>query len=443
VSANANFLTKFDQTGTHKLEGSFNYRYRDGESDETVDEYQSDLAYNQVGVYLSRVINSENSTQNDYRAKLDYSLPLKDGAKFEAGLQSRIENEDESLDFQDFNTETQQFQNNPDYTSTMDFKENIHSVYSTYSGNLKAIQFVVGLREEYNKRTITHYKESVPHEYKLNRYDFFPSLHLSYELVNKSQLMTNYSRRISRPDGRDLDPFPTYVNQYTIRTGNPALKPEYTNSYEFSYMKKFGKSFVSLETFYRTTNNLKTRLTRVVDGISYMTVDNLNRDHSTGGEIMGNINMTKWLLVNTSFTLYNYKLKGEVEGKSVDKQSTNYSGRLNATVKLTPESRVQLTSFYRSSSVSAQGDQKGTTFTNLSYRQDFMKKKLSATLSMRDVFGTMKMQGTSSGDNFKSTFKMTRDPRVLMLTLSYKINNYKVDRQAPQEENIPADDNGY
>ena len=62
-----------------------------------------------------------------------------------------------------------------------------------------------------------------------------------------------------------------------------------------------------------------------------------------------------------------------------------------------------------------------------------MKKKLSATLSIRDVLGTAKFEGTSFGDDFKSSFKMQREPRVLMLTLSYKINNYKMDRQASGE----------
>lgn len=435
VSANASFLTKFDEMGLHKLEGSFNYRNRDGLSDETIDEYRSDAGYNQIGEYLSRVITDENSNSNDYRAKLDYTLPLKEGAKFEAGLQSRMENEKEDFNFRSYNPVTQNFENNPLFTSSMDFKEDIHSIYSTYTGNLKAIQYVVGLRGEYNKRSITHFKDNVSYPHTLDRFDVFPSAHLSYELVDKSQFMTSYSRRINRPGGRDLDPFPSYMNQYTIRIGNPDLKPEYTDSYEFSYMKKFGNSFVSLETFYRTTNNLMTRIQELKpDGIIYMTTDNLNRDYSMGGEIMGNINLTKWLLVNTSFTLYNYKLKGEVLGKSVDKQSTNYSGRMNATIKFSPESRMQLTGFYRGPSVSAQGEQKGMVFTNLSYRQDFMKKKLSATLSVRDLLGTMKMQGTSVGDNFKSTFRMQREPRVLMLTLSYKINNYKMDKQAPAEQ---------
>lgn len=440
VSAAASFLTKFNDKGTHKLEGSFDYRNRDGFSDETQDEFLSDASFNKTSQYLSRVISHEDSNEDDIRAKLDYTLPLKEGAKFEAGVQTRIESEEESLDFMDFNTSTQQFQNNPDFSSSMKFKEEIHSVYSTYTGNLKAIQFVFGLRGEYNKRTTTHYKESVPFNYNLDRFDLFPSAHLSYSLVDESQLMASYSRRINRPGGRELDPFPSYMNQYTIRVGNPGLKPEYTDSYEFSYIKKFGNSFVSLDAFYRTTNNLITDVNKQVDDILYLNVENMNRDHSTGGEIMGNINVNKWLLLNTSFTLYNYKLKGEISGVSINRESTNYNGRLNATIKFTSDSRLQITGFYRGPSVSAQGEQKGMAFTNLSYRQEMLKKKLTATLSVRDVFGTMRMQRSSAGENFKSTMKMTREPRILMLTLSYKINNYKMSRESNQEESVPSFD---
>jgi hypothetical protein len=107
---------------------------------------------------------------------------------------------------------------------------------------------------------------------------------------------------------------------------------------------------------------------------------------------------------------------------------------LNATIKFTRDSRLQITGFYHGPSVSAQGDEKGMIFTNLSYCQDFMKKKLSATLSLRDVFGTMQHEGTAFGDGFKSTFKMQREPRVLMLTLSYKINNYKLDQEDGEEQ---------
>ncbi len=442
ISGAASFLTKLNEQGTHELEGSFDYRNRSGNSNETQDELLSDEAYQKTDQYLARVISGDHDNENNFRIKLDYTLPFENGARFEAGVQSRIESEEEAQHFMNFNLATQQFEYNPDFSSSMKFREDIHSVYSTYSGSLKAIQFVFGIRGEYNKRTTTHYKENIPYNYNLDRFDFFPSAHFSYSLSDENQLMTSYSRRINRPAGRELDPFPSYINQYTIRSGNPGLKPEYTDSYEFSYLKKFSNSFVSLETFYRTTNNLITEVNKQVGQILYLNIENLNRDYSMGGEIMGNINVNKWLLVNTSFSLYNYKLTGSILGVSVDKESTNYSGRLNTTLKFSSDSRLQITGFYRGPSVSAQGDQKGMAFANLSYRQDFLKKKLTATLSVRDVFGTMKMQRTSYGDNFRSTFRMTREPRVLMLTLSYKINNYKVSREQNQEESIPSFDGG-
>ncbi|HEY3369640.1 MAG TPA: TonB-dependent receptor [Prolixibacteraceae bacterium] len=427
VSADASFFSKFNDAGTHKLEGTFTYRNRDGNSSENTNEYLSDSNYGPSSTYQSQVVTDEISKSNDYRMKIDYTLPLAAGRKFEAGVQSRMERENEDFHFTNFGI------NNPDFTSGMNFKEDIHSLYSTFSGSLKSIQYQLGLRGEYTNRSIQDSKVATP--YKLNMFDVFPSAHFSYEMADKNQFMTSYSRRINRPDGRDLDPFPSYMNQYAIRTGNPDLKPEYTDSYELSYIRNFGKSFLSFETFYRTTNNLITRLQKQVGEISYMTMDNLNRDYSAGGEIMGNVDATKWLLINTSFSLYNYQLKGQVLGQSVDRQSTNYSGRLNATIKFTPDSRLQLTGNYRGPSVSAQGDQKGMMFTNVSYRQEFMKKKLSATLSMRDVLGTAKFEGTSFGDNFKSSFRMQREPRVLMLTLSYKINNYKMEKQpAPSDQ---------
>ena len=426
VEANTSFLTKFNDSGLHKLEGSFEYQNRKGHSEDNIGEFLSDANYLQMINNLSSVVTKEVEESNDYRMKMDYTLPLKSGSKFEAGVQSRMERETEIFTFSNFDTI------NPKYTSNMDFKEDIHSIYSTFSGSLKPIKYQLGMRGEYTKRSIAH--STVANPYTLDRFDYFPSAHLSYDMSENNQLMSSYSRRINRPGGRDLDPFPSYMNQYTIRLGNPDLKPEYTDSYELSFLRKFGSSFISLETFYRTTSDKIERSTMVRNDTSFMTSLNFERDHSLGGELMGNINITKWLLINTSFSLYRYILKGQLLDEFIDRQSTNYSGRLNTTIKFSSDSRLQLTANYHGPSVSAQGDQKSMMFTNLSYRQEFMKKKLTATVSVRDVLGTAKFEGTSFGQDFKSTFRMQREPRVVMLTLSYKINNYKIDKQAAPTE---------
>jgi outer membrane receptor protein involved in Fe transport len=267
----------------------------------------------------------------------------------------------------------------------------------------------------------------------LNRFDLFPTFHFSYPLEKTTELMASYSRRINRPSGRDLDPMPNYYNRYTIRFGNPDLKPEYTNSFELGAMKRFGtgRSFVSLDAFRRVTNNKIDRTeTLGDDGVFYMYTDNFDKDYSTGLEFTGNINFTEWLLVNASVSMYNYRITGELNGEAFDRESTNWSGRMNSTLKFTDNSRLQITGFYRGRSVSAQGESKAMFFSNLSYRHDFMDKKLTATISLQDPFGTGKFERESYGDNFKSQFRWEREPRVVMLTLSYKINNFKEDRRS-------------
>lgn len=426
-NTNINFQQKFDEEGQHKLEALFYYSNSVGDDYEYEDEFYTNSDFERIGGYLARVKTVESEDEDEYRVELDYTKPVGGEGRFEAGLQSRIDREFEDYSFNDWDNEANNYVDNPLFSSSQHFKRDIFAGYSTFANNVGSFKYQLGLRGEYTNRNIEHEKADEPA--KINRFDFFPTVHLSYEFLNKLQLMTSYSRRIDRPGGRDLDPFPNYYNRYTIRYGNPELKPEYTDSYELGIMKNYGKSFISLEGFYRITNNLITRITELGDdGIFYINTENLNNDFSLGSEIMGNLNIDDWLIFNTSFSLYRYRIEGEVLGESIDRKSTNYTGRLNTTVKFAPDSRLQLTGYYRGPSVSAQGESSSFFFTNISYRQDLLKRKLTATLSLRDVFGTMKFERTSSGVDFTDTFKRERESQVVTLTLSYKINNFKMDR---------------
>ena len=67
--------------------------------------------------------------------------------------------------------------------------------------------------------------------------------------------------------------------------------------------------------------------------------------------------------------------------------------------------------------------------TGFALRKDFFKRKLSATVQMRDVFNTMKRTGTSFGPGFMSNNEFHRNGQILVLTLSYKFNNFKQERK--------------
>lgn len=428
-SLNMNFQHKFNDKG-HRLEASAFYSDESGIDNETEGELLADSDFNPSDKYLSRVSTVETEDEQDIRFKLDYTNPFSENGQFEAGLQSRIEREDEELDFRDFDQESGEWIINDEYSSATNFKRDIHAVYGTFNNKVGKLEYMGGLRGELTQREIKNTKAEKPSS--LNRFDLFPTAHISYPINKKTDITSSYSRRINRPSGRDLDPTPNYYSRYAIRFGNPDLKPEYTNSYEIGMLKRLGegRSFISADLFRRVTNNKIDRTTvQGDDGIFYYYTDNFDKDYATGVEVTGNLAYKKWLILNASANLFNYRITGDINGESIDRESTNWGGRLNTTFKLAENSRFQVSAFFRGPSVSVQGESKAMFFSNLSYRHEFLDKKLSATLSVRDPLGTARFEREAYDTTFYNSFRWEREPRVVMLTLSYKINNFKEERR--------------
>ncbi len=441
-SGNINLQHKFNNDG-HKIEAMAFYSSENGDDNEIESEILADSQYNKTDTYVDRVSTLENQKEKDMRLKVDYTYPFSESGRLEAGWLSRLEDETDEMDFRDYNQATDTWIVNNTYSSTTDFKRDIHAAYATYSNKLGKLEFMGGLRGELTIREILNTNIEAPS--KLNRFDVFPTVHTSYPLGEKLELMASYSRRIDRPRGRDLDPSPNYYNRYTIRYGNPDLKPEYTNSLEFGGMKRFGegRSYISLDAFHRVTNNKIDRIEKLGEnGIFYLHTDNFDKDYATGLEFTGNINFTEWFLLNTSLSMYNYKISGQLNDESFTRESTNWNGRANATFKFSDNARLQIMSYYRGPSVSVQGESKSMFFSSISYRHEFFDRKLSATLSVRDPLGTGKFERESYGENFKSSFKWEREPRIVMLTLSYKINNFKQERNGGNAEGGGDEDMG-
>jgi outer membrane receptor protein involved in Fe transport len=430
---NLNYVLKFDDKG-HQLEALAFYSNRTGDDTEEQKDYLTDPDWNIITDSVPETIRTtEDEVSDDIRLKLDYTKPIGKEGKIEAGYQSRMEFENEKFLFQDYDYPSGEWVENDLYTSESDFKDNIHGVYGIFSNTWKTLGYQVGLRGEYTDREIDN--EASPEVYTLNRFDFFPSFHVSKQFKNDHQIIASYSRRIERPDGRELDPFPQYMDPYNIRVGNPELEPEYINSMELNYQKRIKTSFVSAEGYYRINTNKITNIKILQeDGTFLHTYQNLNKDYSLGIELMGNADITKWFNANASVNIFDYRLEGNVEGEDVDKSSTNWNGKLNLTLKFKYDIRAQISGIYQGKSVTAQGTQEGYPMLNIALRKDFFDKKLSATLSVRDLLMTARRESTSSGTDFYSYDNFKRESPILTLDLSYTINNYKKQRNGRMEE---------
>ncbi len=438
-NAQADFLHKFNSLG-HQIEAYAYYSGRSSDDQENQSDYETDADWNVIGQEPSSLRTTTLDTSFNLRLKLDYALPIGEKGKLETGYQSRFYNENGQYKYETFDTLTGDWISNENYNNVVDFKRNIHAAYISFKDQYKSFGYEVGFRTEYTDRSVDNNNGKPP--FIIKRFDYFPTLHLSYQLPKNYQVYTSYSRRINRPGQWSLNPFPIIIDPYNIRVGNPELEPEYIDSYELGLQKIFSKSFLSFEAYYRITTNKITRV-RLLDtaGIMIHTSKNLNKDYAAGAELMANLKIVKWFSLNASFNIYNYRLEGNLEGADVAANSLNWSMRTTASFYLKNNFRIQWMGIYRSPTATVQGTRKGFFYTNLAVRKDFFKRKLSATLTARDLLGTARYESTASGKGFYSHMTFRREWPVVTLTVAYIINNYhqKRKRNMDNQQSTPVD----
>jgi len=367
------------------------------------------------------------------RAKLDYSLPLRENDKFEMGSQSRLRWSEDISHLYEYDSLSQQYEYRPEFSHETSYDRIIHSLYSIYSGELGSFGYQGGVRGEYTYRFIELIGEN--EDFGIDRWDIFPTVHASYQFSKGNQLMASYTRRIDRPRGWYLEPFLTWSDAFNVRKGNPDLKPEYIDSYEMGYQKYVGRNSISTEVYYRVTHNKIERIRSVYQAnVILHTIDNVGTDYVFGTEGMFILNLFKIWDLSLMGNLYGYRIEGEADGQAFSRESFNWSARFNNTWKLASATRLQFSGRYRSPSVSSQGEREGFFISSAAIKQNIFSKNLTATLSIRDIFGTGKHDYTSEGTNFYSHSEFTRESKMIMLTLSYNFNDYKAERQRDQDE---------
>ncbi len=382
--------------------------------------------------------NVENGPSESIRFNIDYTLPVGLLDKFEAGTQIRTGKSQDVTELWLYDTATGNIEFLDEYSHFIEYHRNIYAAYALYAGFAGKFGYQLGLRTEYTDRKIEMIEED---EFTINRWDYFPTVHFSYNLPADQQIMASYSRRIDRPRGWWLEPFITWVDAYNVRQGNPDLKPEYIDSYDAGYLKKFGENFLSLEAYYRVTHNKVERITSVFqENVRMNRPENIGQDFSLGIEAMLNIGVFKWWDMELSGNFFNYKLKGELSYEvddeiivdPVNRTSTNWNSRFNNTFQIWKNGVFQLNSSYNSASVTAQGNSSGYYTLDAAFRVSFLNRSLTANLQGRDLLGTALRENTSEGPGFYSHYKYDPKSPVLALTISYRFNNFKTNKRSGQ-----------
>lgn len=431
-SLNTGYLHKFNQSG-HQLSSEFVFSTNDADeftrSSEIDDTIQFDGRWT-----------TEAGPSTDLRGKIDYVLPLSLNSKFESGYQGQYNLSEENTSLLEFNTSSGTYDIQPEYSYKTEYTRSEHAFYTILSNTWNNFGLQGGVRGEYTFRTIN--LPLLNQNYELDRWDYFPSVHASYEFQRGRQLMASYTRRIERPRGWQLEPFDTWMDANNVRRGNPALEPEYIDSYELGIQTYFGNISLSTEVYYKMTQNKIERIRSAFqEDVTLNTVENIGTDYSLGTEIMLLFDIFNFWNVNLMGNIYNYKVEGALFEEDFSRESFNWQTRLNNVFKIGGSTQLQINNIYNSPTVSSQGRREGYFSTDLAVRQDLLSQLLTLTLQVRNIFGTANREYTTEGLNFYNYNFYSLETPVVMLNLRFNLNTQRNEGDRANENgNFNGDD---
>jgi outer membrane cobalamin receptor len=413
----------FNKKKSHYLSLSGFYRGRNGDESSLTEYYYDDATVPGGG---NR--NTETGPTGRFRFKIDYQLPFKNGNNFLAGLQSDLGFSTDYTNAYVLDSNTNKYVETPLFSTDVDYTRDVHAAYTMFNGKFKKLGYQLGLRAEYTDRVITPTNGPIAN---IERLDIFPTIHTSYQKSDKTQFILSYSRKIERPRSWYMEPFITWVDLYSVRTGNIDLIPEYVNSFEFGWIQNVSKKTTfSFEAFHRQIINKIERIQRVYEADIVMTMpENVGVSNSTGIETSLDHVLKTWWRITATGTAFNYSVKGEIDDLIFDQQAVNWTAQLTNSFSLTNDWKIQLMTNYNSSIATAQGFTSGFFRANLAVRKSFWNKNATATLQMRDVFSTTKNENTLTSNTIQIySLNEPRTPTII-LGLALKFNNYKERRQ--------------
>ena len=413
---NTNYIHKFNRDG-HKFTTELFYRHRNNNEASTSYATQS-----------SNIIHGTKTTElgpeSELRGKMDYILPFTEQENFSAGMEyfSRLRKNINKLYIYDSTNNSYDFQSQ--FSHTNDFNRTRFAAYTMFSNKWDRLGVQVGFRTEYTYQLVK--LADTDQQFSLSRWDYFPSIHSSYNFAGRTQLMASFTRRIDRPDGGDLEPFYTWFDANNVRIGNPSVKPELIDSYELGFQTFLGKISLSNDFYYRFTHDKREDINSVyAENVTLRTVANVGNDQSLGAEFMVMFNPLKFWQLNLMGDVFDYKISGAIFNQSFTRESFNWRIKNNNVFKITPSTELQLNTRYYSPSVNAQGKWEGFFTTDLAVKQELLGKNLSLTLQVRDLLHTGKREFISQGTDFYNYFYYTRQAPMVMLNIKFNFNNYK------------------
>lgn len=395
--------------------------------------------------------------------KLEYENQVTKNFKIEAGYNGNFSRE---------NTPQESYMDNTSFDGTnasedklffnrFIYKQDLHAFYTTLSYKFGALSLMGGLRGEYWRVNTESYTWEQEHDASLREQPFekdyfqlFPSVFMSWQMTETQQLQLNYTRRLRRPWGGQLNSFRDTRDATTVSFGNPYLTPEFSNSFSLNYLKQWNDHSLLVSAYYRPTTDVIQRISykNQEDGLFYQTSMNVAKSVSTGLEMTVKNKLWRILDLTTSANAYYYRLNGfsyDIDGQTVTGNSDHnftWNARMTASLMLPYDISIQTTGRYTARQVITQGYRKANYSIDFGARKNFFNKLFTLSVNCRDLLDSRRFETFTSGPNFTRHQINRRGGRRVSMTLTWNFGNMKQKKRPNKSHNgendMPMDYNG-
>lgn len=304
------------------------------------------------------------------------------------------------------------------------FEESILAGYASVNRTMnKKTQVNAGVRAEYALMQVDNLTTGA-RVVDRNFLDFFPNLMVNYTLSDDLQLTANYRATIQRPGFQALTPFRTYLDDFTITEGNPALRPKYTSSYALNTVYK-GNLNVEME--YKNEKDIYTQLPEAVGDITIWKDRNFNL---SAYSLVGNYSyrFTSWW--SGSVFAYGAVFEAAIDSKDFNKvaipRSLYHTFGLDNTFSLPAGLRLETSFKYTGSFRYGMIDIVSNNYSRIALKGDLLDKKLQYTLAVTDLLRGDVTGGAINAFSVETNLTNYYDARRVQVGLVYKFGKSTV-----------------
>jgi len=381
-----------------------------------------------TGTPESNLVTKNIESSNDIYIQSDYNTKLGESGKFETGIRS---------DLRAIKSDYWAISNGvslPQYNNKLNYDENLVSAYVQVGHKINRWNYLLGLRTEMSFIGISDRAGTFDDN---KRYiDFFPTVHLTYELQKTTDLQLSYSRRINRPQFWQLNPFGGLSDARNLTVGNPDLDPTYSNSFELALLKKWDKFTISPSVYYAHTKNyFQYVLKQTDDGFFLNTPINLDKEERYGVEISSTYNPLKWWRLSLNFNYYGFKQQGEFEGRQYGANNKTWTSQLNSKIKLPKNLAIETIFSYRGKFQDIQSINRAVYRLNIAVSKDILNEKMTLNLAANNLFDTLIDRRELNTPSYQLQSTNYGLGRVFNATVVYRFNRKKGDKDRLPEEN--------